>query len=108
MTVKFILAEVRTQSGMTQEDLAKALGMSLGGIQYWEYKATSVKLDELDRLCEVLKCEPGDLFRRYKDDIEEQNRLKREKRRQLKSERMKQWWADKRQQQSKKDKTNAA
>jgi transcriptional regulator with XRE-family HTH domain len=108
MTVKFILAEVRTQRGMTQEDLAKAMGMSLGGIQYWEYKATSVKLDELDRLCEVLKCEPGDFFIRYKDDIEEQNRLNREKRRQQKSERMKQWWASKRKQQSKKDKTNAA
>jgi transcriptional regulator with XRE-family HTH domain len=108
MTVKFILAEVRTQRGMTQEELAQAMGMSLGGIQYWEYQATSVKLDELDRLCEVLKCEPGNLFKRYKDDIDEQNRLNREKRRQLKSERMKQWWAQKRKQQSKQEKENAA
>lgn len=98
MTVKLMLAEVRTQRGMTQEELAIAMGMSLGGIQYLEYTATSVKLDVLDQLCEVLKCEPGDLFKRFKNDIEEQNRLAREKRRQQKSERMKQWWAQKRKQ----------
>ncbi|NJO93398.1 MAG: helix-turn-helix transcriptional regulator [Hydrococcus sp. RM1_1_31] len=65
MTVKLMLAEVRTQKGLTQEELAIAMGMSLGGIQYLEYTATSVKLDVLDQLCEVLNCEPGDLFKTF-------------------------------------------
>ena len=107
MTVKLMLAEIRTQRGMTQEELAQAMNMSLGGIQYLEYKATTVKLDLLDQLCEVLDCEPGDLLKRFGTEIEEQGRLAREKRRQQKSERMKKWWAKKRKQ-SKQKRENAA
>ena len=92
-----MLAEVRTERGKTQEDLAKDMGMSLGGIQYLEYSANSVKLDLLDRLCAVLDCEPGDLLKRVQDEDEEERRRKREKQRQEKSARMKEWWAKKRQ-----------
>ncbi len=107
MAVKLLLAEIRNQRGMTQEDLARAMGMSLGGIQYLEYKATGVKLDLLDRLCAVLDCEPGDLLKRFQDDHEDRSRLSREEQRQLRSARMKEWWAAKRQEQ-KQDKENAA
>ncbi len=107
MAVKLLLAEMRNQRGMTQEDLARAMGMSLGGIQYLEYKATGVKLDLLDRLCAVLDCEPGDLLKRFQDDNEDQSRLSREEQHQLRSARMKEWWAAKRQEQ-KQDKENAA
>lgn len=98
MAVKLMLAEVRTQRGMTQEELAQAMNMSLGGIQYLEYKAVAVKLDLLDQLCQVLDCEPGDLLKRFDNEIEEGGRIARETRRQQKSERMRQWWAQKRQQ----------
>lgn len=108
MTVKLMLAEIRTQKGMTQEELAQAMKMSLGGIQYLEYTATSIKFDLIDQLCRVLNCEPGDLLKRFDDDIEEQSRLAREKRRQQKSERMKQWWANKRKQQNADKQKNAA
>ena len=107
MAVKLMLAEIRTQRGMTQEELAQAINMSLGGIQYLEYKATTIKLDLLDQLCEVLECEPGDLLKRFDEDIEEESRRAREKRRHEKSERMKKWWASKRQKKSKKEE-NAA
>ena len=107
MAVKLILAEVRTQRGMTQEELAQAMKMSLGGIQYLEYRASTLKFELLDQLCEVLDCEPGDLIKRLDDEIREEDRIIREKRRQEKSERMKQWWADKRQE-SKKESKNVA
>ena len=107
MAVKLILAEVRTQRGMTQEELAQAMTMSLGGIQYLENKAATLKFELLDQLCEVLDCEPGDLIKRFSDGTQEEDRVIREKRRQEKSERMKQWWADKRQQ-SKKGNKNVA
>jgi putative transcriptional regulator len=103
MAVKLMLAEIRTQRGMTQEELAQALDMSLGGIQYLEYKATTIKLDLLDQLCRVLKCEPGDLLKRFDDAQEEEKRRTREEQRQQKSERMKQWWASKREQQRQKE-----
>jgi len=96
--VKLMLAEVRTQRGMTQEQLAQALNMSLSGVQYLESKSTNVKLYLLDQLCEVLDCEPGDLLKRFGDQIEEETRIAREKARHERSERMKQRWAQKRQQ----------
>ena len=107
MTVKLMLAEIRTQRGMTQEELAQAMNMSLGGIQYLEYKAAAVKFDLLDQLCEVLECEPGDLLKRFDRQIEGGKLIAREKERQQRSERMKQWWAKKRQQ-SKQKEENAA
>ena len=107
MAVKLMLAEVRTKKGLTQEELAHKMNMSLGGIQYLEYKATSVKLDLLDHLCAVLDCEPGDLLKRFPQEIEDESKLAREKRRQKKSARMKEWWASKRQEQ-KEEKENAA
>lgn len=96
--MKLMIAEVRTQRGMTQEQLAQALQMSLSGVQYLETKATNVKLYLLDQLCEVLQCEPGDLLKRFNNEIEEESRIAREKARQQRSERMKQRWAEKRQQ----------
>lgn len=107
MAVKLILSEIRNQRGMTQEDLARAMGMSLGGIQYLEYKATGVKLTLLDQLCAVLDCEPGDLFKRFQDQTEDQSRLSIEEQHQQRSARMKEWWATKRQEQ-KGEKENAA
>lgn len=96
--MKLMLAEVRTQRGMTQEQLAQALNMSLSGVQYLESKSTNVKLYLLDQLCEVLNCEPGDLLKRFDNEVQEENRIAREKTRQERSDRMKQRWAEKRQQ----------
>ncbi len=98
MTVKLMLAEIRTQRGMTQEELALAMNMSLGGIQYLEYKAAAVKFVLLDQLCEVLDCGPGDLIQRFNDQTQEKKLIARKKDRQQRSERMRQWWASKRQQ----------
>lgn len=99
MAVKLMLAEVRTRRGLTQEELAQAMNMSLGGIQYLEYNAKTIKLDLLDQLCEVLNCQPGDLIKRFQDQTEEDARADKERRRREKSERMKRWWAERKRQQ---------
>lgn len=100
MAVKLMLAQVRTRRGMTQEEVAQAMNMSLGGIQYLEYNAKTIKFDLLDQLCQVLDCEPGDLLKRFADQSENESRAYKEKQRQKKSERMKRYWAEKKQRES--------
>jgi len=89
--VKFMIAEVRTQRDMTQEDLARAMNMSLNGIQHLEYRAKQINLDTLDKLCTILNCTPGDLLKQLPnaEDKKDQGELRR-----LKSERMRHYWAD--------------
>ncbi len=108
MTVKLMLAEIRTQKGMTQEELARAMNMSLGGIQYLEYNAAGIKFEALDRLCQILDCAPGDLIKRFDDEIEEEATRAREQLRQKQSERMRQWWADRKQEEKQKNQENVA
>lgn len=62
MTVRFRLAEVRKLRGMSQNDLAKAAGMTLQNVQHLEHKAKSVPFATLNNLCNALKCTPADLI----------------------------------------------
>lgn len=67
MSVKINLKEMREARGFSQNQLARALEMSLANVQKIEYqKAKSIPLDTLEKLCEVLQCEPGDLLVRAK------------------------------------------
>ena len=68
MVVKIRLKDVRTSRSISQNELARILEMSLANIQKIERnKAKSIPLDTLDRLCEVLNCEVGDLLVRVSD-----------------------------------------
>jgi putative transcriptional regulator len=68
MVVKIRLKDVRTSRSISQNELARILEMSLANIQKIERnKAKSIPLDTLDRLCEVLNCEVGDLLVRVTD-----------------------------------------
>ena len=59
----FKLKEIRERQGMSQNELAKAAGMSPQNIQKIEQsKSKGVQLETLDKLCEVLECQPGDLL----------------------------------------------
>jgi len=91
MAVKFLIAELRTQRGMTQDELARAMNMSLNGIQHLEYRAKQISLDTLDKLCIVLNCTPGDLLKQFPnpEEANDQDDLHR-----LKSERMRRYWAE--------------
>lgn len=63
MTVKIKLKELRNNKQISQNELARSLGMSLANVQKIEYnKAKSIPLDTLERLCSVLDCQIGELL----------------------------------------------
>lgn len=62
MAVRFRLAEVRKKQKMSQNELAKASGMTLQNVQHLERKAKSVPFETLNSLCKALKCTPADLI----------------------------------------------
>jgi putative transcriptional regulator len=69
MTVIVRLREMREEVGLSQNALAREMGMSLGNIQKIEYnKAMSIPFETLDDLCRILECEVGDLLVRIDDD----------------------------------------
>ncbi|MGH2413991.1 MAG: helix-turn-helix domain-containing protein [Microcystaceae cyanobacterium] len=68
MTVKILLKQVRNSRKLSQNKLAQLVGMTLQNIQRIEYgDAKSIPLETLDKLCEVLDCQPGDLLIRVPD-----------------------------------------
>ena len=57
------LRELREQAGLTQVELAKAVGVDQTYISRLELnKRHAVGFDVLARLCTGLKCQPGDLL----------------------------------------------
>ena len=75
MTVKVLLKQIREKRGLSQNKLAQMMTMSLQNIQRIEYgDAKSIPLETLDRLCEALDCQPGDLLIKV-DDPERENAL---------------------------------
>ncbi|HEY9704476.1 MAG TPA: helix-turn-helix domain-containing protein [Allocoleopsis sp.] len=58
------LKSIRQQKGLSQNQLARALEMSLTNLRLIETKqAKSIPFDTLKKLCTVLDCEPGDLLK---------------------------------------------
>jgi putative transcriptional regulator len=75
MTVKVLLKQIREKRGLSQNKLAQIMTMSLQNIQRIEYgDAKSIPLETLDRLCEALDCQPGDLLIKV-DDPDRENAL---------------------------------
>ena len=75
MTVKVLLKQIREIRGLSQNKLAQIMTMSLQNIQRIEYgDAKSIPLETLDRLCEALDCQPGDLLIKV-DDPDRENAL---------------------------------
>jgi putative transcriptional regulator len=76
MTVKILLKQVREARNLSQNKLAQLIGMSLQNVQRIEYgDAKSIPLETLDKLCEALSCQPGDLLIRFPDNDNEQENL---------------------------------
>lgn len=48
---------------MSQGNLAKAVGVTVGTIQNYEHDRTPITTDRLAQLAQALKCEPADLLR---------------------------------------------
>ncbi len=64
--VEIRLRDVRKDKGLTQVQLAEEAGIHQSVISRIEAGTTAVSLDILERLCEALDCEPGDLIIRTK------------------------------------------
>jgi putative transcriptional regulator len=76
MAVEVRLKEIRNERGISQNELARRLEMSLANVQKIEYgKAKSIPLDTLDKLCKILRCEVGELLVRVPDDDEGNSEL---------------------------------
>lgn len=58
MTPKFItrLALARDKSGLTQQQVADAIGVTVTGYQNWEYGKTPIKASALRRLAKLFNC----------------------------------------------------
>ena len=56
------LAEVRRRSGLTQRQLAKAVGVQLTTVQNWERGRTGLPAKRLAALANALHCQPIDLL----------------------------------------------
>jgi putative transcriptional regulator len=68
MPVEVRLKEIRSERRISQNELARRLEMSLANVQKIEYgKAKSIPLETLDKLCQILECEVGDLLVRVPD-----------------------------------------
>jgi len=87
MAVKVLLKEIRTSRGISQNKLAQQIGMTLQNLQNIEYgKSKGIQYGALNKLCQVLNCQPGDLLVFVSDDndgkeaISEQEEIKELKR----------------------------
>jgi len=56
------LAEVRRRCGLTQRQLAKAVGVQLTTVQNWERGRTGLPAKRLAALANALHCQPIDLL----------------------------------------------
>ena len=65
MPVRFRLEEVLADRAMSQTELSRLSGVSLVTVNAMKQNRTKqVSLATLDKLCGVLKCEPGELLER--------------------------------------------
>lgn len=56
------MKEIRLARGMTQQQLADAVGISSQAIHYYETGQREPPFDIFKRICEVLGCTPNDLM----------------------------------------------
>lgn len=56
------IRQFREQLGMTQKELAEALGLQQATISFWENGKIAPSNQNLIRLADILGCKPGDLF----------------------------------------------
>ena len=56
------IATIRKKQGLTQKDVAKAVGVDQTTVHLWETGKTSPRVGTLIRLAEFLKCTVNDLL----------------------------------------------
>lgn len=59
------LQELAEAKELNKNQVARRTGLDIGMIRrYWENDTSSVDLRAIDLLCDLLECDPGDLFKR--------------------------------------------
>ncbi|CAK7037544.1 MAG: hypothetical protein EUB_02616 [Eubacterium sp.] len=56
------LAEVRAESGYTQEEMSKALGIGISTYNQYETGARNIPVDKVKRISSILNIEEKDFF----------------------------------------------
>jgi len=56
------LAEIRMHLKMSQQQVATAIGVSLGTIQHYEHGRAAITVDRIKQLANALNCEPAILL----------------------------------------------
>ncbi len=59
--MKLTIKAARTNKGMTQTELATALGVTKKTVSTWENGKTMPKVDKIDALCQVLGIKYDDI-----------------------------------------------
>ncbi|SDG77995.1 helix-turn-helix domain-containing protein [Psychroflexus sediminis] len=63
MPIKINLDQVLEERGMQSVDLANAIGITKANLSILKTgKAKAIRFSTLERICEVLECQPGDLI----------------------------------------------
>lgn len=63
LNIVFKLKEIRNKREISQNELARLCEMSVTNIQkYEQQKMKSIPFETLALFCEILNCQPGDLF----------------------------------------------
>ena len=63
MAIQVRLKQVRQDRGFSQNELARKIEMAVLSVQHIENgRAKSIPWDTLDKLCNVLNCQVGDLL----------------------------------------------
>lgn len=71
-----MLKKVRTSRGLSQNQLAQQIGTSLQNIQKIEYgKTKGIQYEMLNKLCQILQCQPGDILEWVPDEELEKQSL---------------------------------
>lgn len=69
MSIKVNLDKILDQRDMQSVDLAKAIGITKANLSILKTgKAKAIRFSTLERICEVLECQPGDLIRYEPED----------------------------------------
>ncbi len=56
------IAKLRERAGLTQKDVATAVGVDISTVRNWEYGKGTEMFVRVVKLCKALDCQPGDLL----------------------------------------------
>jgi putative transcriptional regulator len=69
MPIEVRLAEVMADRGVSAAELSRAIGLTAANVSILKNgHAKAIRFSTLDAICEVLRCDPGDILERGPSD----------------------------------------